>query len=90
MATASKGPDSFTQDDALITVTMDVGVYRWLNEIIEAKQRDRSYGWIDWYRKLVDRATEQFRAAGEPPVESSDDSHKRVIRRRVAKDKAKG
>jgi hypothetical protein len=83
----------FGVEDTLVTVTMDADVYRWLQEMVEAKHRAQRYtGWIPDYQDMVDRAAESFRAAGEKPpevvpevVSNGKAPPKRVIHRRVAK-----
>ena len=79
--------------DALVTVTMDADVFRWLKEIVRAKHEAQRYtGWIPDYQNMVDRAHESFIAADERPPEvvpeivaNGDTPTKRVIHRRVAK-----
>jgi hypothetical protein len=79
------------QDQILIHVTLDEGVFHWLHGIVTAKHETVAphyVGWIDWYPALVKRAYDQFNAAIAPNGEAvvpTDQPRRRVIHRRVAK-----
>jgi len=95
MAASEHEREWLAQEHILVHVTLDAGVFHWLNEMIESKHQTQRYAdWIPWYQGLVDRAHEQFQAAinsnGETLDQGEDEKPHRVIRRRVGKEGGSG